>query len=76
MDLVNLEVNPNNYSKTVENFFDISFLVNDGRSKVALDNDGLAYTTLTEPPDDQVPKSQTIATMIPGTTDLRLLVCL
>ena len=63
MDLVNLLVNPDKFSETVENFFDLSFLVKDGRAKIALDNDGIAYTALTEPPDEQVPKSQTVVVL-------------
>jgi len=63
-DLVNLLVNPDKFSETVENFFDLSFLVKDGKANIDIDPDtGLPRAAISNPPDEQVPKSQTVVVL-------------
>mmetsp|Transcript_30588 Transcript_30588/g.98584 ORF Transcript_30588/g.98584 Transcript_30588/m.98584 type:complete len:305 (-) Transcript_30588:365-1279(-) len=63
-DLMRLLVSPGKFSETVENFFDLSFLVKDGKAKIDVDPaTGLPRAALSEPPDEQVPKAQTVVVL-------------
>lgn len=56
-DLMTALVNPNCFHQTVENFFDLSFLVKDARAGLAVE-DGVPTLKLTEPPEEVTDKFQ------------------
>ena len=59
-----LLVNPDSFCETVENFFDLSFLVKDGKAALEIDPaSGLATARLSDPPDNVVPKTQNVVVL-------------
>lgn len=66
VDVMNLCVNPRSFHETVENFFDLSFLVKDSKAGLALDPETqLPTAALTEVPDQVHEKRQTIVVLSP-----------
>ena len=64
LDLMSLVVNPNSFCETVENLFDLSFLVKDSKATIQIDEDtGLPTCRLTEPPEEAVPKTQNVVVL-------------
>lgn len=63
-DLMSLVVNPDSFCETVENLFDLSFLVKDGKAALAIDAEtGLPTVTCAEPPEEAVPKTQNVVVL-------------
>jgi len=67
VDLVGLVVDPTAFHATVENLFDLSFLVKDGRARLAMDA-GLPTCVLDEQPNEAVEKTQTVVVVGPNDT--------
>eukprot|EP00633_Aureoumbra_lagunensis_P002433 CAMPEP_0197296508 /NCGR_PEP_ID=MMETSP0890-20130614/38506_1 /TAXON_ID=44058 ORGANISM="Aureoumbra lagunensis, Strain CCMP1510" /NCGR_SAMPLE_ID=MMETSP0890 /ASSEMBLY_ACC=CAM_ASM_000533 /LENGTH=299 /DNA_ID=CAMNT_0042773081 /DNA_START=64 /DNA_END=960 /DNA_ORIENTATION=- len=66
VDMMNLLVSPRSFHETVENFFDYSFLVKDGKASIKLDpKTGLPLCALEEQPEDQLKKFQTVVVLGP-----------
>ena len=64
LDLMSLVVNPDSFCETVENMFDLSFLVKDSKATIAIDDaTGLPTCRLTEPPEEAVPKTQNVVVL-------------
>lgn len=52
VDLFRLTSNPSSFTQTVENVFDFSFLIKDGRARLKIDaKTGVPVTQLTKPPE-------------------------
>lgn len=67
IDIMRLCVNPHSFHQTVENFFDLSFLVKDSKAGINLHTDsGLPTAALTQTPDQITEKHQTIVVLSPG----------
>lgn len=70
VDVVDLCVHPTSFHQTVENFFDLSFLVKDSKAGIQLDpNTNLPVANLTEVPEKSADKHQTIVVI--GPDDVR-----
>ncbi len=64
LDLMSLVVNPDSFCETVENMFDLSFLVKDSKATIAIDDaTGLPTCRLTEPPEEAVAKTQNVVVL-------------
>lgn len=64
LDLMSLVVNPDSFCETVENLFDLSFLVKDGKAALAVDaKTGLPTCRPAEPPEEAVPKTQNVVVL-------------
>ncbi|EOD18763.1 hypothetical protein EMIHUDRAFT_355518 [Emiliania huxleyi CCMP1516] len=65
--LFRMLLNPNSFSQTVENFFDLAFLVKDGWMEIGPDDEGGAYVAPAAPPTDdgrpKAPSKQNILTL-------------
>ncbi|KAJ8607191.1 hypothetical protein CTAYLR_007355 [Chrysophaeum taylorii] len=66
VDVFDLCVNPESFHETVENFFDLSFLVKDSKAGLAVDGDtGLPTARLTDQPEEALEKKQTVVVLGP-----------
>ena len=64
LDMMSLMVNPNSFCESVENLFDLSFLVKDSKATIQIDEaTGLPTCRLAEPPDERVPKTQNVVVL-------------
>ncbi|XXQ32854.1 Non-structural maintenance of chromosomes element 4 [Plasmodiophora brassicae] len=67
-----LIVNPVSFGQTVENLFDLSFLVGSGHAQIQVDDDGELRVTYQTPPDNEELKSGHVPTQSIVQMDMRL----
>mmetsp|Transcript_26272 Transcript_26272/g.78783 ORF Transcript_26272/g.78783 Transcript_26272/m.78783 type:complete len:121 (+) Transcript_26272:164-526(+) len=64
LDLMALCVNPSSFCESVENLFDLSFLVKDAKATVEVDpSTGLPTCRLAEPPEEALKKTQNVVVL-------------
>ncbi|KAJ1446436.1 hypothetical protein M885DRAFT_546521 [Pelagophyceae sp. CCMP2097] len=64
LDVMQLLVNKDSFCETVENFFDLSFLVKDGRACLEIDPaTGLPCARLTQAPEEAIHKTQNVVVL-------------